>query len=42
MSQLLTLYITPVVDLYFEQFREWIAARRGHLGALHPPVAHAD
>ena len=41
-SQLLTLYITPVVYLYFEQFREWIAARRPHGGALHPPAAHAD
>jgi HAE1 family hydrophobic/amphiphilic exporter-1 len=41
-SQLLTLYITPVVYLNFEQFREWIAARRPHGAALHPPTAPAD
>jgi multidrug efflux pump subunit AcrB len=37
-SQLLTLYITPVVYLYFERFSEWTAARRRH--AVVP--AHAD
>ena len=41
-SQLLTLYITPVVYLYFEQFREWVAMRRPRGEALHPPPAHAD
>jgi HAE1 family hydrophobic/amphiphilic exporter-1 len=27
-SQLLTLFITPVVYIYFEQFRRWVASRR--------------
>src|SRR5207302_6183619 len=36
-SQLLTLFVTPVTYTYMEQFREWIARRRAK--AEHPPVA---
>jgi HAE1 family hydrophobic/amphiphilic exporter-1 len=28
LSQLLTLYITPVIYVYLERAREWVAARR--------------
>ncbi|HET9669731.1 MAG TPA: efflux RND transporter permease subunit [Casimicrobiaceae bacterium] len=40
-SQLLTLYITPVVYIYFEHFRQWVAARRHHAAPAPAPV-HAD
>ncbi|HEX6137668.1 MAG TPA: efflux RND transporter permease subunit [Casimicrobiaceae bacterium] len=40
-SQLLTLFITPVVYVYFEQFRQWVATRRRR-GAREPAGAPAD
>jgi HAE1 family hydrophobic/amphiphilic exporter-1 len=42
-SQLLTLYITPVVYLYFERFQNWLKSRKSQ--AAEPPVpepAQAD
>ncbi|HET7261040.1 MAG TPA: efflux RND transporter permease subunit [Casimicrobiaceae bacterium] len=39
-SQLLTLFVTPVIYVYFERFREWIAARRGR--APVPAASAAD
>jgi hydrophobic/amphiphilic exporter-1 (mainly G- bacteria), HAE1 family len=37
-SQLLTLFITPVVYVYFEHFRQWVGSRRR---AAHPQPAGA-
>jgi HAE1 family hydrophobic/amphiphilic exporter-1 len=39
-SQLLTLYITPVYYVYIERARMWLASRKGK-PALHPADAHA-
>jgi hydrophobic/amphiphilic exporter-1 (mainly G- bacteria), HAE1 family len=40
-SQLLTLYITPVVYIYFEHFRLWVGRHR-HRAEPQPAVAAAD
>ena len=41
LSQVLTLYITPVVYIYFEHLQQWIDRRRGH-GAPPPAAFAAD
>ncbi|CAM5636465.1 Acriflavine resistance protein B OS=Rhodanobacter lindaniclasticus OX=75310 GN=B1991_16460 PE=4 SV=1 [Rhodanobacter lindaniclasticus] len=37
LSQLVTLYTTPVIYLYMERFSDWLAARREQRA-----LAHAD
>ena len=41
-SQFLTLYITPVIYLYFEALQEWFDARRRRRLAAEAAVADAD
>ena len=41
-SQVLTLYITPVIYLYFERLQGWMAQRRGHPQPAEPKLHTAD
>ena len=38
-SQMLTLYITPVIYIYMDRFTHWLAARRAHRAELAPDVS---
>jgi HAE1 family hydrophobic/amphiphilic exporter-1 len=38
LSQVLTLYITPVVYIYFERLQQWIDERRGGLAVPEAPA----
>jgi len=39
LSQLITLYTTPVIYLYFERFSDWMRARREHRALARARVA---
>jgi multidrug efflux pump len=39
LSQLITLYTTPVIYLYFERLSDWVQARRERRAALREQVA---
>jgi multidrug efflux pump len=38
LSQLITLYTTPVIYLYFERLADWVKARRAQRSLVHRPV----
>ncbi|MFI4969919.1 MAG: efflux RND transporter permease subunit, partial [Lysobacterales bacterium] len=39
LSQLVTLYTTPVIYLYMERFSEWVLARHGRSVLVQVPTA---
>jgi multidrug efflux pump len=41
LSQLVTLYTTPVIYLYMERFSDWLAARREQRALTHAQVRSA-
>jgi multidrug efflux pump len=41
LSQLVTLYTTPVIYLYMERFSDWLAARREQRALTHARVSNA-
>ena len=40
LSQVLTLYTTPVIYLYMDRFSRWLTTRRGRSTPTQPPVRH--
>ena len=40
MSQVLTLYTTPVVYLYLDRFRIWLSSLRGHRARVPDGAQH--